>query len=156
MTPDLIKNTETSVSGAKLTGDALEANNIFRGDNFKAADSFNDSIDAAKRAELVDHNSKFTCAVDENLDGALKTNPDVVGADEVKELEKLRSTVSPITGDTVLQKVIPKDTAEKLLNNEWDSVRGCTAKAADSAPFTGNPEQVYKNCRMEKKHICRR
>ncbi|SHN49056.1 A nuclease family of the HNH/ENDO VII superfamily with conserved AHH [Butyrivibrio hungatei DSM 14810] len=146
---DVIKNTETSANGAKLTGDALEANNVFRGDNFKAADSFNNSIDAAKRAELVDNNTKLTCPVDGNLDGALKSNPDIVEPSAVKELEDLRSTVPEVTGDTVLQKVIPKDTVEKLLSGEWNTVRGCTAKASDAAPFTGTPGQIYKNLRMD-------
>ncbi|WP_292139414.1 AHH domain-containing protein [Butyrivibrio sp.] len=146
---DVIKNTETSANGAKLTGDALEANNVFRGDNFKAADSFNNSLDAAKRVELVENNSKLTCPVDGNLDGALKTNPDIVDSSAVKELEDLRNTVPEVTGDTVLQKVIPKKTAEKLLSGEWKTVQGCTAKAADAAPFTGTPEQIYKNLRMD-------
>ncbi|SCY47531.1 hypothetical protein [Butyrivibrio sp. INlla14] len=45
----MLRSVGESVDGVKLTGVAAEADDFFKGENFKAADSFNDSIDATKR-----------------------------------------------------------------------------------------------------------
>ncbi|MCR4832575.1 MAG: hypothetical protein K5900_03280, partial [Butyrivibrio sp.] len=148
-TPDMIKSVGESVDGVKLTGAAAEADDFFKGENFKAADSFNDSIDVTKRATLVNNNAKCTSPLDSNLDGSLKANPGVVDPSDVKDLQNLRQTVSPVTPDTVMQKVIPQGTVDGLMDGGWNTVRGCTSKAVDAAPFTGTPEQAYRNLRLD-------
>ncbi len=149
MIPDMLKNTNTTPKGALLSEEGLKANKIFKGDNFKAVDSFENTVDAAKRTAIIKNNSNLTCPLDANLKGGLKTNPSAVGDGVKDEIVDLRNSVPEITKNTVMQKCIPEEDALKYLSGEYTSVGGCVTKAADAAPFTGNVKQAYENLRLD-------
>ncbi|MBQ2982940.1 MAG: hypothetical protein IJD58_12625 [Lachnospiraceae bacterium] len=150
-----IKNTGCSVSGAKLEGYLEEVNNKFRGDQFGFSGSFNASISARKRQELVGNNINMTCELGENLDGHITSNDlfqqNVSDADK-ERLSALRQSISPIKDDTVMQKVVPKGAVDFYFTVPQEGgvkIGGCNAKAADAAPYTTNAKEVYGNLRLD-------
>lgn len=153
----VIKNLGVSASGKKLEGTNLEINEKFRGDQFKVEDSFDASIDKAKHDILTAANCKTTCALNENLDGHLTTNDNIKLSDSDKkcleELANYRKDISPITEDTIVQKVIGKDQLDAYLDKDKPKgvISGCVSKASDVAPFTNNADEAYKNLRLDYK-----
>ncbi len=147
-----IVNTGRSANGTLLKGDLAELNEKFRGDQFKAENSFNNSVSEPKRSKLVEANSKMTCPLNANLGGKYSSNDDfsknVSDADK-KELSDLRKSVPPITNTTVMQKAIPIQTVEGYENKGWSTVKNCCSKAEDTAPYTGNADGVYCNLRLD-------
>ena len=147
-----IVNTGRKVNGEPLSGDLAELNEKFRGDRFKEEDSFHASIPEPKRSELVKANSKMTCPLNDNLDGHLKNNDEFkknVSESEKQELKELRQSAREITNETVMQKVIPYETVQDYLNQGWSTVRNCCSKAEDTAPYTTNADEVYRNLRLD-------
>lgn len=150
-----LKNLGVSASGKKLEGKNLEINEKFRGDQFKVEDSFDASIDKEKHDILTAANCKTTCSLNENLDGHLKDNDNVKLSDKDKscleELANYRKDISPITEDTIVQKVIDKNVFDMYLDEDDPrvSLSGCVSKASDVAPFTNNADEAYKNLRLD-------
>jgi hypothetical protein len=150
-----LTNLGQSASGKKLEGKNLEINEKFRGDQFKAEDSFDASVDKAKHDALTSANYNTTCALNENLDGHLLNNNhiELSEADKkcLEELANYRQDLSPITEDTILQKVIDKNQVDAYLNKDKPKrlIGGCVSKASDVAPFTNNLDEAYKNLRLD-------
>ncbi len=147
-----IVNTGKSASGTELTGELAELNEKFRGDQFQEPDSFHASVGEPRRSELINANSKMTCPLNGNLDGHLKTNDAFqknVSDRDKQELADIRKNAEAITNETVMQKVIPYDTVQDYINQGWGTVRNCCSKAEDTAPFTGNADEVYRNLRLD-------
>ena len=150
-----LKNTGlASDKKTSLTGLYAVANEKFRGDQFGRSGSFNETMSAVERSEFVCSNINMTCPLGENLDGHITSN-DIyrknVSEEEQKRLSELRDKSAPITEDTIMQKVIPKETMESYISKEWKTVRNCASKAADAAPYTTNSKEVYENLRLDYK-----
>lgn len=149
-----IVNTGKSVNGTELTGKWAELNEKFRGDQFQEPDSFHASVEEPRRSELVNANSKMTCPLNGNLDGHLKANDAFqqnVSDHDKQELADLRKNAEAITNETVMQKVIPYGMVQNYINQGWGTVRNCCSKAEDTAPFTGNADEAYRNLRLDYK-----
>ncbi|MDP4180486.1 MAG: hypothetical protein Q8942_05260 [Bacillota bacterium] len=150
-----LTNLGVSTSGKKLEGKNLAANEKFRGDQFKAEDSFDASVDKAKHDALTSANHKTTCALNENLDGHLANNNHIKLSEDEKtclnELANHRKDLSPIKKDTIMQKVIDEDQLKAYLDkdNPKRVMSGCSSKAADVAPFTNNVKESYDNLRLD-------
>ena len=152
-----IKNTGKSPSGKELTPEQTKINEMFRGDQFRAENSFNASVPERLRSDLVALNKNCTCIFEENMDGELKDNEKYKARfndEEVKLMKKLKATrdsVGAVTEDTIMQKVIDSNTYKMYINGEKEKVTGCVAKAEDSAPFSANGKMVHENLRLDYK-----
>ena len=150
-----IKNTGlASDKVTSLTGAYAKANEKFRGDQFKRSGSFNGSMSAVERSEIICSNVNMTCPLGENLDGHIKSNDRYqknVSDDEKRRLSELREKSAPITKYTIMQKVVPKATMESYIEKKWKTVRNCASKASDAAPYTTSSKEVYENLRLDYK-----
>lgn len=150
-----MKNTETNTKGEKLPDFLIPLNQLLRGDQFKAENSFNASVPAELRADLVAVNLNSSCMLGETLDGSITSNDKYVARlneEEVAMRERLkaeRAKVPDLTENTVMQKVIDEGTFKGYLAGDYNTVGKCVARAEDSAPFTNNPGEVYENLRLD-------
>ena len=150
----ILSNTEKTASGLELSPEQAEVNQYFRGDQFSKDNTFESSIEASEKKDLIDANNATTCGLDENLNGAFQDNAKysfVVSPEKVFQLNELRDDVSEVTEDTVMQKVI---TPEQFADYTKESaprtdVSGCASKASDVAPYTNNIEQAYETLRLD-------
>lgn len=152
-----VVNTGRSSNGTLLKGDLAALNEKFRGDQFKAEDSFNNSVSEPKRSKMAEANSRVTCPLNGNLDGHSGNNDEFIeklSADEkqsVAELSEMRQGIDKVNEDTVMQKVIGEDAYGDYIEQEKKIVTGCASKASDAAPFTCNAEEAYENLRLDYK-----
>lgn len=152
----VLKNTGKGVGDKELTEEQIKINEMFRGDQFKAEASFSRSIEPRLRSDMVQVNKNCTCLFEENLkEKEVENNDDYLkrfNDSEKKLYEELlyrRKNISPITDDTVMQKVIPKETVGGYIKNGWPTVQNCASKAEDAAPYVANTEDAYKNLRLD-------
>ncbi len=154
-----LKNTETTVSGKPVADNPVlvKINEMFRGDQFKASNSFNASVPEELREDLIAVNLNSSCMLGESLDGSIPTNDKYVAryndaeAEMRKKLEEVRASAEDITPNTVMQKAIDQKTLDGYLSGTYTTAGSCIAKAEDAAPFTNNPDDVYKNLRLDYK-----
>ena len=154
--PVTIKNTGMGVKDKKLTDDQSKINEMFRGDQFKAENSFSASMDPQLKSDLAQVNKNCTCVFEENIKKTTvkKTDgyPKRFNDTEKKLYEQLleeRKNVPPITDDTILQKAIPKGAVAGYIKNGWPTAQNCASKAEDAAPYLSNAEGAYKNLRLD-------
>jgi len=146
-----LKNTETNTKGEKLPDFLIPLNQLLRGDQFKAENSFNASVPAELRADLVAVNLNSSCMLGETLDGSITSNDKYVARlneEEVAMRERLkaeRAKVPDLTENTVMQKVIDEGTFKGYLAGDYNTVGKCVARAEDSAPFTSPKSTSYNN-----------
>ncbi len=152
-----LSNTEKTASGAELTDEQKEINDIFRGDNFSENGSFESGIETDKKKELVETNNATTCGFNENLDGLFKDNSqfnDNLSDAQIErrnELKKLRESVPAVTDETVMQKVISYDLFVAYTKDESPKlqVSGSISRAEDAGPYTNNMKQAYETLRLD-------
>ena len=150
----ILSNTEKTASGLELSPEQAEVNQYFRGDQFSKDNTFESSIEASAKKDLIEANNATTCGLDENLNGSFQDNAkysSVVSPEKVSQLNELRGDISEVTEDTVMQKVI---TPEQFADYTKESaprtdVSGCASKASDVAPYTNNIEQAYETLRLD-------
>lgn len=155
-----LKNANLTYEGKELNEDEKVANDMFRGDQFTAANSYNNSIEPSLRKKYIDVNSSSTCEYNFGLDNKMNTNDSIIFRENMSEedkktlaeIEKMRGNVEPVQKDTVMQKVITEDDAIKYVladDRHKPNAYGCVAKASDAAPYTSNINQAYESLRLD-------
>lgn len=149
-----LRNTERTSLGIELSPKQKEVNQFFRGDQFNNESSFESTLDELNKKNLINANSSMTCELNDNLVGTYQDNKKYilsVSPEKQYELYKLRSNVSDVTEDTVMQKVIsPYQFSEYTKENSpRTDVSGCASKASDVAPYSNNIEQAYETLRLD-------
>lgn len=165
------KDGNETIKIVSLTAEQEKINEIFRGDQFKAEDSFSRSIEPELRSDMVEVNRNCTCIFEENFyeEGVLNNDSYYkrFNDDEMELKEKLkasRATVPEVKENTVMQKVIGKDAYDDYILGEmnWETkirstekkktATGCISRAQDAAPFTTNSEEAYTQLRLDYKN----
>ncbi|MCR5460116.1 MAG: hypothetical protein K6F51_09490 [Acetatifactor sp.] len=159
-----IHNLEMTVGGHVLDKQAKKANNKYRGDIYPQSGTYHAKMerkDGALLKEYVRVNNKSTVKLNDNLEGKYKDNKaafaTLVKNEDIDEpqlwsdLKNLRDTDNDLVvkNDTIMQKVITKDTAMAFVKESYDTVGGCVSKACDAAPFVYNVESAYDNLRLD-------
>ena len=148
-----VVNTGRTADGTDLTDMQRAINDKFRGDQFKAENSFDASVDPARHDELVRINHNSSCDLNENINKARVQNNNLKKKNqttaELAEITAARQSAKPITADTIMQKVIPEWSVRGYCKEGWKTVGNCCAKAEDAAPFTGNVKMAYEHLRLD-------
>ncbi|MBQ2983000.1 MAG: hypothetical protein IJD58_12925 [Lachnospiraceae bacterium] len=163
-----VKNTGKGVGEKELTDEQIKINEIFRGDQFKAENSFSRSVEPQLRSDMVQVNKNCTCLFEENFyeEGVLNNDSYYKRFNDeemaIKEkLKESRASVPDVTEETVMQKVIGQDAYDDYLIGVKDrktgertkkrkkTASGCISRAQDAAPYTANCEEAYTQLRLD-------
>lgn len=150
-------NTEKTISGKELSEQEKKKNDIFRGDKYSRAESFDKSVPSARHKALVEANYVSTCKINANLDGEENDNSKYTALlsdeqkEDVKELKELRNSISDIDGSTIMQKVITPEQYKSYTDKKEPRtvVSGAAARAKDAAVFMKNVRAAYKHLRLD-------